>query len=148
MQHHQELYHESAYAARCENPSDSFQRLSWLQRHAGAGCRGASYYEWTSDPSLPEVVRNFNSNKLTALVNDTTTFHLYGRDLFGCSNVAEMTVSPPPVSIDFAVDPQWIEQSNPTITFRGSSPVEADWWWTPMKDADEVGDASSAISMT
>lgn len=104
------------------------------------GAEGASYYEWTSDPSLPEVVRNFNSNKLTALVNDTTTFHLYGRDLFGCSNVAEMTVSPlPRISIDFAVDPQWIEQSNPTITFRGSSPVEADWWWTPMKDADEVG---------
>lgn len=98
---------------------------------------GAAYYEWTSDPSLPEVEMNFNSNKLTALLDDTTTFTLYGRDLYGCASEDKLTLTPlERKKIDFRIEPKWIENSNPTISMKGIEPAAADWYWTPMDGAE------------
>lgn len=100
---------------------------------------GGIYYEWTSEPSLPELDKNVNSDKVTLLLDDTTTIHLYGRDVYGCSNVDEMTIKPlPRVTIDFTIDPAWIDDSNPTVSFKGTTPTDAEWYWTPEPDADEL----------
>lgn len=100
---------------------------------------GATYYEWSSSPSLSEVESNFNSNKLTVLIDDTTTLSLYGRDLYGCSSTAELTVSPQArISIDFSVEPSWIDESNPAVSLQGVTPLEASWTWTPDQLSDDV----------
>lgn len=99
---------------------------------------GASYYEWSSDPSLPELDRNVNSDKLGVLLDDTTTFYLYGRDLYGCANEAQLTLTPlPRQNIEFSIEPKWIEHSNPTISMKGVSPSAASWYWTPGDGSNE-----------
>lgn len=93
---------------------------------------GGTYYEWTSEPPLNEVAKNVNSNKLAVLLSDTTTLYLYGRDLNGCANETELTLNPlPRKHISFAIEPKWIEPSNPTVTMKGVTPSDAVWYWTP-----------------
>ncbi|MCQ2208483.1 MAG: gliding motility-associated C-terminal domain-containing protein, partial [Paludibacteraceae bacterium] len=76
--------------------------------------------------------KNVNSNKLAVLLSDTTTLYLYGRDLNGCANETELTLNPlPRKHISFAIEPKWIEPSNPTVTMKGVTPSDAVWYWTP-----------------
>ncbi len=99
---------------------------------------GASYYEWTSEPELDEVGKNVNSDKLSVLLSDTTTLYLYGRDLYGCPNETQLTLNPlPRKHISFAIEPKWIEQSNPSVSMKGVAPSPAAWYWTPGDGAPE-----------
>lgn len=116
-------------------PSVSISLLSYRGCPGGKDtavvrANGAEYYEWSSEPALPEVDRNLNSNKLAVLLSDTTTLYLYGRDLFGCENETELKLKPlPRQTISFNIEPKWIEHSNPTISMKGVSPAEASWVW-------------------
>ena len=100
---------------------------------------GGSYYEWSSSPSLDELEANRNSDKVSILIDEETTLYLYGRDNYGCENNASMTVTPQPrLELDFAIEPSWIDDSNPTVSFRGIDPADANWYWYPYEGADAV----------
>ena len=82
--------------------------------------------------------KNVNSDKLSVLLSDTTTLYLYGRDLYGCPNETQLTLNPlPRKHISFAIEPKWIEQSNPSVSMKGVTPSPAAWYWTPGDGAPE-----------
>lgn len=124
-------------------PKVSIQLLSYRgcpgsKDTAVVKANGAAYYEWSSEPSLSEVEKNVNSDKLAVLLDDTTTLYLYGRDLYGCEKETEMKLSPlPRQTISFHIEPKWIEHSNPSISMKGVSPSFAKWYWNPGDGSDE-----------
>lgn len=100
--------------------------------------KGGLFYEWSSEPSLDGVVNNKNSEKVMALVDDTTTLFLFGRDEHGCSNETQLVLTPlPHQTVTFEIQPKWIEQSNPSVSMKGVSPTAATWYWNPGDGSEE-----------
>jgi len=103
------------------------------------GAKGGLFYTWSSNPELPELKENPNAEKATVYIEETTDIILVGKDKNGCSSTAEVTVEMIPRSdFNFEVDPKFIDAKNPTVLFKGVSPLNAKWFWTPNTNAAEL----------
>lgn len=100
---------------------------------------GATYYEWTSTPTIDasEIFRN--AQTYVAYVSDTTKIEVKGTDLNGCFSYAKENVFPlPKLNFNFSVEPKLIDKKDNTVIFNGEEPLNAKWIWTPYFGSDDL----------
>ncbi len=92
--------------------------------------KGASLYQWTSDPYNASVAKNGLTSDLTATIEEPTLVMVEGTDEFGCKGQAEISMElMPRQQIEFAVFPTFIESGSSNVRFTGMSPKDSRWFW-------------------
>lgn len=100
---------------------------------------GALSYKWSSFPEN-EYVMNNQSDRLVVLYDTPTTITVEGTNEYACNSTAQVSLARMPVpTLEFKVEPEWIDAANPTVRLTGMAPNnEVTWWWN-------VGDGSALL---
>lgn len=105
---------------------------------------GGVYYTWSSEPQLAEFDEHPHAETISALVEEETVVALFGRDIHGCENSANVKIKKlPRQEIAFEVEPRIIEPDNPHVHFKGNTPLNSTWYWTPVLGENEVVEGRS-----
>ena len=101
--------------------------------------KGGVFYTWTSIPSLPELGEGSHEDSLTLLIDEPTKLTVVGKGENGCEASTSVSVDMlPRQPFLFEVNPHLIDANNPTVLFKGTSPLNADWSWTPAIGLNEI----------
>ena len=100
---------------------------------------GGVFYTWSSIPSLPELGDGAHEDSLLLLIDEPTTLTVVGKGENGCEASTSVTVDMlPRQPFLFDVNPHLIDANNPTVLFKGNSPINAEWAWTPAIGLNEI----------
>ena len=110
---------------------------------------GAVSYEWSSVPAVADIdIYNSDKQNFWAVLNEgeDVVVTVVGTDAKGCQTSVTRTIAQRELEpMQFVINPNCIDNDNPSVRFSGKVPdhENAVWTWTPGEDLEPITVGSS-----